>query len=63
MLLVIVQSEGFTKLVVEAKVVMKIAMLLLAQGKSFVVTSNLMRIPFTVLLSKKGSPIVSGGLK
>jgi len=62
MLLAIVQTGGFTKLVVEAKVVMKIAVVLLAQGKSCMVTCT-MRIPFTLLLSKKSSPIVSGGLK
>ena len=38
MLLVIVQTEGYTKVVVETKGVMKIAVVLLAQGKSCVVT-------------------------
>ena len=45
------------------KVVMKITVVFLAQGKSYVVTCNLMRIPLTLLLSKKGSSILSGGLK
>jgi len=49
MFFAIVHAEGFTKLVVEAKGVMKIALLLLAQGKSCVVNSNLMSFPFTLL--------------
>lgn len=42
MLLVIVQAEEFTNLVAKAEVVMEVALLLHAQGKNFVVTSNLM---------------------
>jgi len=49
MLLVIVRAEGFTKVVLVENVVMEVALLLLAQGKIFVVTSNLMWNPFILL--------------